>query len=98
MAAKGFQEYYRPAEYKGFKSMKDVYVTGRDGTRLCIDIYIPNGEGPFPALLSFGQHNKDLAERRQDPAKCPNPVPCNVCSKTVRECPLAVWLPEEKGQ
>ena len=53
MAAKGFQEYYRPAEYKGFKSMKDVYVTGRDGTRLCIDIYIPNGEGPFPALLSF---------------------------------------------
>ena len=43
-------------------------------------------------------HNKDLAERRQDPAKCPNPVPCNVCSKTVRECPLAVWLPKEEGQ
>ena len=50
MAAKGFQEYYRPAEYKGFKSMKDVYVTGRDGTRLCIDIYIPHG--PISGLAS----------------------------------------------
>ena len=74
MAAKGFQEYYRPAEYKGFKSMKDVYVTGRDGTRLCIDIYIPNGEGPFPALLSFGQHNKDLADADYTAANPPQPA------------------------
>lgn len=44
------------------------------------------------------KHNKDLAERRLDPAKCPQPVPCNVCSKTVRECPLAVWLPDTKGE
>lgn len=45
---------------------------------------------------SMRKHNKDLAERRSDPAKCMSQVPCNVCSRTVRECPLAVWLPERK--
>ena len=38
------------------------------------------------------EHNKDLAERRSDPTKCSlAPSPCNACSKTVKECPLAVW-------
>ena len=74
MADKGFQNYWRPAEYKGFVSHKDVYVTGRDGTRLCIDIYIPDGEGPFPALLSFGQHNKDLADADYTAANPPQPA------------------------
>lgn len=39
------------------------------------------------------EHNRDLAKRREDPAKCPNaPSPCNACPKTVKECPLAVWM------
>ena len=34
-----------------------------------------------------------------DPVKCRMaPTPCNVCSKNIRECPLAVWLPEPKGK
>lgn len=56
---KEFQEYHAPVRYHGMKRMKDVYVKMRDGVDLCIDINLPDGEGPFPALLSFGQHNKD---------------------------------------
>ena len=42
-------------------------------------------------------HNKDLAERRADVRKCSNGgSPCNTCQKNVKECPLAVWLPEVK--
>ena len=57
---KEYQEYHAPVRYRGMVQKKDVYVEMRDGQKLCIDIYIPDGEGPFPALLSFGQHNKDL--------------------------------------
>lgn len=59
---KEFQEYHAPVRYHGMKRMKDVYVKMRDGVDLCIDINLPDGEGPFPALLSFGQHNKDLLD------------------------------------
>lgn len=40
------------------------------------------------------KHNRDLTERRSDPARCPNPIPCNFCKRDIRECPLAVWLPK----
>lgn len=59
---KEFKEYKAPVLYHNMVSKKDVYVEMRDGEKLCIDIYIPDGEGPFPALLSFGQHNKDLLD------------------------------------
>ena len=59
---KEFKEYHAPVRYHGMKRMKDVYVKMRDGVDLCIDINLPDGEGPFPALLSFGQHNKDLLD------------------------------------
>lgn len=59
---KEYKEYKAPVLYHGMKSMKDVYVEMRDGEKLCIDINLPDGEGPFPALLSFGQHNKDLLD------------------------------------
>ncbi len=36
----------------------DVMVPMRDGTRLAVDIYRPDVEGRFPALLAFAQHNK----------------------------------------
>lgn len=43
------------------------------------------------------KHNRDISERRMDIRKCKlAPMPCNVCTKTIHECPLAVWLPKKK--
>jgi putative CocE/NonD family hydrolase len=39
---------------------KDILIEMRDGVRLCADIYRPDTDGRFPALLSFGLHNKDM--------------------------------------
>ena len=74
MSKKAFEEYHPPVLYTGMKSMKDVYVTMRDGCKLCIDIYLPDGEGPFPALLSFGLHNKDLLDADYSAALPPQPA------------------------
>lgn len=38
----------------------DIMVPMRDGVRLAVDIYRPEGEGRFPALLAFAAHNKFL--------------------------------------
>lgn len=44
------------------------------------------------------KHNRELAEARRDVAKCAAaPMPCNVCLKNIKECPLAIWLPEGTG-
>lgn len=42
------------------------------------------------------KHNQELTRHRIDPEKCPNPIPCNVCDKDIKQCPLAVWLPTPK--
>ena len=40
-------------------------------------------------------HNKELVEARRDVTKCAiAPMPCNVCQKHIKECPLAIWLPD----
>ena len=70
---KPFKEYEAPAIYHGMRTMKDVYVTMRDGQKLCIDIYLPDAPGPFPALLSFGQHNKDLLDAEYNSTMPPQP-------------------------
>ena len=31
---------------------EDVWMTLRDGVRLCVDVYLPKGAGPVPALVS----------------------------------------------
>lgn len=36
----------------------DIMVPMRDGARLAVDIYRPEGEGRFPALLAFAAHNR----------------------------------------
>lgn len=41
------------------------------------------------------EHNKTLSEFRIGVSKCANPIPCNVCKKTIEQCPLAVWLPQQ---
>jgi len=38
----------------------DIMVPMRDGTRLAVDVYRPDADGSFPALLAFAAHNKFL--------------------------------------
>ena len=38
----------------------DIMVPTRDGTKLATDVYRPDAEGKFPALLAFSGHNKFL--------------------------------------
>jgi uncharacterized protein len=44
------------------KSEKNVYVSMRDGVRLCVDIYYPDAPGKFPALLAASPYGKELQE------------------------------------
>jgi uncharacterized protein len=39
---------------------RDIYVTMRDGTRLALDVYRPDGAGPYPTLYACALHNKDI--------------------------------------
>ncbi|MFC1869379.1 CocE/NonD family hydrolase [Thermodesulfobacteriota bacterium] len=39
---------------------RDVYVKMRDGIRLAVDIYRPDTEGRFPALLGMSPYSKDV--------------------------------------
>ncbi len=40
------------------KKEEDVYVPTRYGDKLCVDIYRPDAEGKFPALLAFSAYGK----------------------------------------
>lgn len=51
--------YDRAPTYSDLHWDRDVMVPMRDGVKLCIDIYRPEAEGKFPALLAFAPHNKD---------------------------------------
>ena len=46
--------------YKMKIEARDKLVPMRDGARLAVDIYRPDSEGRFPALLSLAEHNKFL--------------------------------------
>jgi len=63
--------YDRTPSYDKMKRDRDVMVPMRDGVRLCVDIYRPDAEGKFPALLSIAPHNKEL----QTPEACENSGP-----------------------
>lgn len=52
--------YDRPPEHEEMITEKDVYVTTRDGARLCVDIYRPKTPGKVPALLAFAIYNKEI--------------------------------------
>ncbi len=54
--AKGSQPIYQ------VKLEKDVYVPARGGVRLCVDVFRPDADGRFPALLAYGQYGKELEE------------------------------------
>jgi len=38
----------------------DMMIPMRDGTRLAVDIWVPDAKGRFPALLGIAPHNKFL--------------------------------------
>jgi uncharacterized protein len=41
--------------------MKDEWITTTDGTRICADVYLPDMDGPVPALYAVSPYQKDLA-------------------------------------
>jgi predicted acyl esterase len=51
--------YKAPIVCDGIVEMRDVMVSMRDGKHLCVDIYRPNIDGKFPALLAIAPHNKE---------------------------------------
>lgn len=51
--------YETPIVCDGLIEMRDVMVPMRDGKRLAVDIYRPNLDGKFPALLAIAPHNKE---------------------------------------
>jgi uncharacterized protein len=51
--------YKAPIVCDGIVEMRDVMVPMRDGKHLCVDIYRPNIDGRFPALLAIAPHNKE---------------------------------------
>lgn len=50
------QRTYEPAP--GIVCEQDAYCTLRDGTRIYADIYRPQGEGPFPVIVSWSSYGK----------------------------------------
>lgn len=59
---KDWHELISQPVYKTIKTEKDVFVPMRDGVKLAIDIFRPDVEGKFPALLAYGQYGKELEE------------------------------------
>ncbi len=53
-------DYDREPTYAKMIAEKDVFVTMRDGVKICADIYRPDTTEKLPALLAISIHNKDL--------------------------------------
>ena len=43
---------------------KDVYIQMRDGIKVCVDIYRPDGQGRFPALYACSCYQSDSSSHR----------------------------------
>jgi putative CocE/NonD family hydrolase len=52
--------YDRAPAYRAMITEKDVVVPMRDGVNLSVDIYRPDADEKFPALLAFAIYNKDF--------------------------------------
>ena len=46
-------DYDRAPSYEGMIRDTDVYVSMRDGVKICVDIYRPDTKEKLPALLAF---------------------------------------------
>jgi uncharacterized protein len=60
----------------GMIEQRDLRIRTRDGIYLAIDVYRPEGKGPFPALYASALHNKDM--QGPDMADVLPPQPANV--------------------
>src|SRR4030067_2029101 len=52
--AKGSEPKYK------IKADRNIFVTMSDGVRIALDVYRPDAEGKFPALLGMSPYGKDL--------------------------------------
>ena len=50
-------------------------VAMRDDIRLATDIYLPDGDGPFPAIMERTPYGRDLPSRSEITAHNPTPIP-----------------------
>ncbi|GAA5024259.1 hypothetical protein GCM10025734_82530 [Kitasatospora paranensis] len=41
-------------------TLKDEWITASDGARICVDVHLPDGDGPFPSLYAVAPYQKDL--------------------------------------
>lgn len=64
----GFDESKLSQPKYGVKIEKDVWVTMRDGVRVCVDIFRPDAPGKFPALYASSPYQKDLVYLPSVPA------------------------------
>jgi predicted acyl esterase len=58
---KKWRELISQPQYK-VKVDRDIYVTTRDGVRLAINVFRPDAEGKFPALLAMSGYGKEEME------------------------------------
>src|ERR1700744_6682319 len=55
---------------------RDLRIRMRDGIHLAVDVYRPDGPGPYPVLYAAALHNKDM--QGPDMADVLSPQPANV--------------------
>ncbi len=53
----------------GVVTQRDVYITISDGNQISLDIYQPNQEGKYPALLAMSSYTKEL-QGSDSPSLC----------------------------
>jgi uncharacterized protein len=54
MESKGSQPVYK------IKAEKNIFITMSDGVRIAVDVYRPDADGKFPALMGMSAYGKDL--------------------------------------
>ena len=52
-----------PSPIPGIRVVENIYVTMRDGVRLAADVYMPEQEGRYPALLSLSPYLKEIQRK-----------------------------------
>jgi predicted acyl esterase len=56
------------------QEQRDVFITVRDGTRIAADVFLPEGDGPFPALVALGPYGKEIQSLPIPPQPPHSPV------------------------
>ncbi len=67
-------DYGRLPEHAQMTRETDVAVPMRDGVKLSVDVYRPQADGRFPALLAFAVYNKDIQGPAWTEALPPQPA------------------------